>query len=97
MAPHSKQSTIRRSAGSIGKLVRRLLPGGSGTGAGHAKGTFFYPRKGYGQISESLAEAAVEKTYGQPAEVAGTIAFLASDDATYINGAAVVVDGGMIA
>jgi NAD(P)-dependent dehydrogenase (short-subunit alcohol dehydrogenase family) len=34
---------------------------------------------------------------GQPPEVAGTIAFLASDDATYINGAAIVVDGGMIA
>jgi NAD(P)-dependent dehydrogenase (short-subunit alcohol dehydrogenase family) len=34
---------------------------------------------------------------GLPTEVAGTIAFLASDDATYINGAAIVVDGGMIA
>jgi len=34
---------------------------------------------------------------GQPQEVAGTIAFLASDDATYINGSAIVVDGGMIA
>ena len=34
---------------------------------------------------------------GKPDEVAGTIAFLASDDATYINGATIVVDGGMIA
>jgi NAD(P)-dependent dehydrogenase (short-subunit alcohol dehydrogenase family) len=34
---------------------------------------------------------------GKPEEVAGTIAFLASDDAMYINGAAIVVDGGMIA
>jgi NAD(P)-dependent dehydrogenase (short-subunit alcohol dehydrogenase family) len=34
---------------------------------------------------------------GQPPEVAGTIAFLASDDASYINGATIVVDGGMIA
>lgn len=34
---------------------------------------------------------------GWPKEVAGTIAFLASDDATYINGAAIVVDGGMVA
>ena len=34
---------------------------------------------------------------GYPAEVAGTVAFLASDDAKYINGATIVVDGGMIA
>ncbi len=34
---------------------------------------------------------------GEPNEVAGTIAFLASEDATYINGATIVVDGGMIA
>jgi len=34
---------------------------------------------------------------GQPQEVAATIAFLASDDALYINGSAIVVDGGMIA
>jgi NAD(P)-dependent dehydrogenase (short-subunit alcohol dehydrogenase family) len=34
---------------------------------------------------------------GKPHEVAGTIAFLASDDATYVNGATIVVDGGMIA
>lgn len=34
---------------------------------------------------------------GKPHEVAGTIAFLASDDAAYINGATITVDGGMIA
>ncbi|HMI85097.1 MAG TPA: SDR family NAD(P)-dependent oxidoreductase [Polyangiaceae bacterium] len=34
---------------------------------------------------------------GQPAEIAATIAFLASDDASYMNGSVVVVDGGMIA
>ncbi len=34
---------------------------------------------------------------GQPHEVAATIAFLSSDDASYINGATIVVDGGMIA
>jgi NAD(P)-dependent dehydrogenase (short-subunit alcohol dehydrogenase family) len=34
---------------------------------------------------------------GTPAEIAGTIAFLASDDATYINGASIVVDGAMSA
>jgi NAD(P)-dependent dehydrogenase (short-subunit alcohol dehydrogenase family) len=34
---------------------------------------------------------------GQPQEVAAMIAFLASDEASYVNGSAIVVDGGMIA
>jgi NAD(P)-dependent dehydrogenase (short-subunit alcohol dehydrogenase family) len=53
-------------------------------------------------LPEGVNQAALSKImplgrFGQPQEVAGTIAFLASDDAMYINGAAVVVDGGMIA
>ena len=32
---------------------------------------------------------------GQPHDVAGTVAFLASDDAAYINGATILVDGGL--
>ena len=52
------QARKRVSAGSIGKLLRRLLPGGSGGGGRSTKGVFYYPRHGYGQISEALAEAA---------------------------------------
>jgi 3-oxoacyl-[acyl-carrier protein] reductase len=33
--------------------------------------------------------------YGNPAEVAATVRFLASDDAAYINGAVIPVDGGL--
>ncbi|MCA9509839.1 MAG: FAD-dependent oxidoreductase, partial [Myxococcales bacterium] len=53
------QAYKRVSAGSIGKMIKRLLPGGAGTGAATAKGTFFYPRRGFGQICEAYAEAAV--------------------------------------
>lgn len=53
------QAHKRVSAGSIGKLLRRLLPGGVATGAATRKGTFFYPRRGFGQISESIGAAAI--------------------------------------
>ncbi|HVP31939.1 MAG TPA: FAD-dependent oxidoreductase [Myxococcota bacterium] len=52
------QAWKRVSAGSLGKLARRLLPGGAGSGGRQAKGVFFYPRRGYGQISERLAQEA---------------------------------------
>lgn len=53
-----EQAHRRVSAGSVGKLVRRLLPLGGQRGGASPRGTFFYPRHGYGQISESLREAA---------------------------------------
>lgn len=37
------------------------------------------------------------KRFGKPAEVAGAVTFLASDDASYIMGQTIVVDGGLTA
>jgi 3-oxoacyl-[acyl-carrier protein] reductase len=34
--------------------------------------------------------------FGQPADVAALVAFLASDDASFINGQAINIDGGMV-
>lgn len=53
------QARKRVSAGSIGKMIKRLLPGGAGSGAANTKGVFYYPRQGFGQICQALAEAAV--------------------------------------
>jgi len=54
------------------------------------------------QLPEGVNQAVLQRLmplgrFGQAPEVAATIAFLASEDALYINGAAIVVDGGMIA
>ena len=49
---------------------------------------------------EEYIKAVSEKTplgrYGEPEEVAGLVAFLASDEATYITGSSYVIDGGLL-
>jgi NAD(P)-dependent dehydrogenase (short-subunit alcohol dehydrogenase family) len=35
--------------------------------------------------------------YAEPAEITATVAFLASDDASFITGASIPVDGGWLA
>lgn len=51
------QARKRVSAGSIGKMLKRLLPG-SGSGGANTKGIFYYPKYGFGQISQALQQAA---------------------------------------
>lgn len=54
----SAQAYKRVSSGSIGKMLKRLLPAGRGSGGAQPKGVFYYPRRGFGQISEAVGEAA---------------------------------------
>ncbi len=54
----------------------------------------FAPPEG-GSMKQIMRIAPLLDRMGTPNEIAGTIAFLASDDATYINGSTVVVDGAM--
>ncbi len=77
--------------GRKGLRINCVCPGGIET-----------PLIAHFQLPDGVSQAALSRIsplgrMGLPHEVAGTIAFLASEDATYINGASIVVDGGMIA
>ncbi len=50
---------------------------------------------GAGATEEARGKGVPAGRYGKPEEVAGLVAFLASDDATYINGSFHTVDGGL--
>jgi 3-oxoacyl-[acyl-carrier protein] reductase len=49
------------------------------------------------EVGPAIRQAIPMGRFGDPAEVAAAIAFLASDDASYITGEALVVDGGRFA
>jgi NAD(P)-dependent dehydrogenase (short-subunit alcohol dehydrogenase family) len=48
------------------------------------------------QLSQFLASVPLG-SLGQPTDIAATVAFLASDEARYITGTDILVDGGMLA
>ncbi|NUU65690.1 SDR family oxidoreductase [Enterobacteriaceae bacterium BIT-l23] len=53
-------------------------------------------RYGKGELMAEWVEGIPLKRAGQPEDVAGLVAFLASDDARYITGQTINVDGGLI-
>lgn len=86
--------TAALSGGPLGIRVNAICPGMIETG-------FMRPfREAVGADEELLAafrDAVPVKRFGDASEVAGLVAYLLSDDASYVNGLAVPIDGGVMA
>jgi NAD(P)-dependent dehydrogenase (short-subunit alcohol dehydrogenase family) len=53
------------------------------------------PKEAVDEIAKEIVAKVPMKRFGQPEEVAATVAFLASQDASYITGVEINVDGGL--
>jgi NAD(P)-dependent dehydrogenase (short-subunit alcohol dehydrogenase family) len=53
------------------------------------------PKETVNEWTKQIATEVPMKRFGQPEEVASTVAFLASGDASYITGVEINVDGGL--
>ena len=53
------------------------------------------PKEAMDEFAKEITAQVPMKRFGQPEEVAGTVAFLASQDASYITGVEINVDGGL--
>jgi NAD(P)-dependent dehydrogenase (short-subunit alcohol dehydrogenase family) len=53
------------------------------------------PKEAIDEFAKEIVEKVPMKRFGQPDEIAATVAFLASQDASYITGVEINVDGGL--
>ena len=53
------------------------------------------PKEAVDEFAKEIIAQVPMKRFGQPEEVAGAVAFLASQDASYITGVEINVDGGL--
>ena len=83
--------SLARELGPLGIRVNCLCPGSTDTPLLHG---FLQVA---GRAPEDLARTVPIGRIGSPAEVAGAALFLVSDDASYVTGVALPVDGGMTA
>ena len=78
---------LARDLGARGITVNNVQPGPVATDMNPENGPFAETLKGFMAV----------KRYGQPDEIAGMVAYLASPEAAYVTGASLTIDGGFAA
>ena len=89
------RSLVRGLAGELaerGIRVNAVAPGPVETPIFDKSGL---PADALDQFAQSIVSQVPLKRFGKPSEIAAAVAFLGSDDASFITGAEVAVDGGM--
>ncbi|MEE9408679.1 MAG: SDR family oxidoreductase [Polaribacter sp.] len=92
----SWSKTLANELGQFGITVNNVLPGATGTGRlneiinNKANKT----GKSFEEVAEAMKNASPAKRFAKPEEVAAAIVFLTSEQASFINGINVPVDGG---
>ncbi|AZQ43086.1 SDR family oxidoreductase [Nonlabens ponticola] len=76
-----------------GIRVNAVSPGPIGTNFFNEAGV---PEEQQQQMAEGILNMVPMNRFGEPSEIAKTVLFLASDDASYITGHEIQVDGGMV-
>ena len=80
--------TLARELARGGVTVNTICPGPTDT-------PFLQGVDDTGKLQEALKKAIPKKRLGEPEDYPGMIAFLASDDATYITGQVISISGGL--
>jgi len=96
---HAIIGLTRTAAGEVGKLgvrVNAICPGPINTRMIHSLEQMINPAEPSAVAKSNMARNPMGR-YGEPEEVARIVAFLASDESDYVNGAAWLIDGGRTA
>ncbi|WP_437773448.1 SDR family NAD(P)-dependent oxidoreductase [Arthrobacter sp. KNU40] len=86
---HSLTKALALDMADYGIRVNDVAPGNTDTGMTRPD----TPRPGYASKSMVAMLTAMHR-YGRPEEIAAAVSFLASDEASFVTGASIVVDGG---
>ena len=88
----TRQMAVQHAAEGI--RVNAVAPGEIETPLMRAQ---LEPGQDFEELKAQIAETVPMKRVGQPEEIAAAIAFLLSDDASYVTGAILAVDGALLA